>query len=165
VGLSIDCSAWVRSGHISSLDEIDRVWTYWSAYCLDKCWAFYVGRDHGLPQPLLKVSQQPPALVHSDSEQSTLSQGTVHSPRPGLVSEIRYPATDEKADTAPWEWKAPGSWGPGAMARRTVANTPSGISSTFYQTCKLMVLATRVMNAMYVVGISLLPGLILTLRP
>jgi hypothetical protein len=78
--------------------------------------------------------------------------GAVQSPRSvGTVSEIRYPATDEKADNAPWEWKAPGNWGPGGtVVRRTVANTPSSISSAFYQMCKLMVLATRVMNAMYV---------------
>lgn len=158
MGLSIDCSAWVRSGHITLLDEIDRAWTYWSAYCLDKCWAFYVGRDHGLPQPLLKVSHPPPALPHSDSgssvqsassQTSTFSQGTTRPPLSGAMAEIRYPVADEKADSAPWEWKAPGNWGPGtAVSRRTVANTPSGISSAFYQTCKLMVLATKVMNTM-----------------
>lgn len=159
MGLSIDCSSWVRSGHISPLDEIDRVWTYWSAYSLDKCWAFYVGRDHGLPQPLRKASQ-PPALLHNDSGTSvqsassqnlTFSQGTVRSPGLGPVPEINFPSPDDKADNAPWEWKAPGNWGgQGGLSRRTVPNTPSSISSAFYQTCKLMVLATRVMTAMCV---------------
>lgn len=160
MGLSLDCSQWVRSGHISALDEIDRVWTFWVTYSLDKCWAFYVGRDLGLPTPLLKASQsQPPLLTPSESQSSveTVSSSTstafsfgtsVRSPGPGL--DIHYPLVDHKADNAPWEWKSPVVVQGGVVISRRAGNATmqSNISSAFYQTCRLMVLATKVMNVM-----------------
>jgi hypothetical protein len=61
--------------------------------------------------------------------------------------EIQFPTADEKVDNTPWEWKIPGTWfGQGGV--RTMPNVPSNISSAFYQTCKLMVLATKVMNTL-----------------
>jgi hypothetical protein len=63
------------------------------------------------------------------------------------VLDIAYPVPDERVDSTIWEWKTLGDW----SIRRTIPNTPSYISSSFYQTCKLMVLATKVMNAMYAI--------------
>ncbi|KAG8842191.1 hypothetical protein FRC20_004583, partial [Serendipita sp. 405] len=155
LGLSLDCSSWVRSGHISALDEIDRVWTYWVTYSLDKCWAFYVGRDHGLPNPLLRLYQSHSATSpdpHSNAQFQELlvPPAGVPSPTPAPTIEIHYPSIDEKADNSPWEWRTPGNWNLGnAASRKTMPTTPSGISSAFYQTTKLMVLATKVMNSIW----------------
>ncbi|CCA66394.1 hypothetical protein PIIN_00080 [Serendipita indica DSM 11827] len=150
LGLSIDCSGWVRSGHISALDEVDRVWTYWVTYSLDKCWAFYVGRDHGLPNPLLRASQPPtdPTSATSQTFLAPPSSAGLRSPVPTF--DIHYPLPDERADNQPWEWKSPQSWGSGLLQqRKSSPNSPSNVSSAFYQTSKLMVLATKVMNAIW----------------
>ncbi|KAG8799407.1 hypothetical protein FRC17_007144, partial [Serendipita sp. 399] len=156
LGLSLDCSSWVRSGHITSLDEVDRVWTYWVTYSLDKCWAFYVGRDHGLPNPLLRLSQ-PLSTTSPDSQTGAQFQellapppAGVRSPTPNPTIEIHYPGIDERADNIPWEWRTPGTWNSGnAQSRKALPTTPANTSSAFYQTTKLMVLATRVMNTIW----------------
>jgi hypothetical protein len=144
VGLSLDCSQWVRSGHISALDEIDRVWTFWVTYSLDKCWGFYVGRDLGLTVPLLRAS---PATPNE-------SQNSADGQTPGLTPalDVHYPSIDARADNASWEWKSPVFGQGGVVVARKVgsATMQSNISSAFYQTSKLMVLATKVMNVMWV---------------
>ncbi|GLB39659.1 putative fungal specific transcription factor [Lyophyllum shimeji] len=49
LGLSIDCSAWVKSGLISEHDMFDRNWAYWTTFTQDVCWSLYVGRDFSIP--------------------------------------------------------------------------------------------------------------------
>ncbi|KAG5644488.1 hypothetical protein DXG03_008315 [Asterophora parasitica] len=49
VGLSIDCSAWVKSGLISEHDMLDRNWAHWTIFTQDVCWSLYVGRDFSIP--------------------------------------------------------------------------------------------------------------------
>ncbi|KAG6918313.1 hypothetical protein DXG01_015405 [Tephrocybe rancida] len=49
VGLSIDCSAWVRSGLITENDMFDRNWAFWTIFTQDVCWSLYVGRDFSIP--------------------------------------------------------------------------------------------------------------------
>ncbi|KAF8241145.1 hypothetical protein L208DRAFT_1420221 [Tricholoma matsutake] len=51
VGLSIDCSAWVKSGVISEHDMFDRNWAHWTTFTQDVCWSLYVGRDYCVPEP------------------------------------------------------------------------------------------------------------------
>ncbi|OBZ70244.1 Nitrogen assimilation transcription factor nit-4 [Grifola frondosa] len=45
LGLSIDCSPWVKSGLITHADMLDRNWAYWATFSQDICWSLYVGRD------------------------------------------------------------------------------------------------------------------------
>ncbi|KAF8064999.1 hypothetical protein FPV67DRAFT_1671298 [Lyophyllum atratum] len=49
LGLSIDCSAWVKSGLISEHDMFDRNWAHWTIFTQDVCWSLYVGRDFSIP--------------------------------------------------------------------------------------------------------------------
>ncbi|KAG6831081.1 hypothetical protein H0H87_006197 [Tephrocybe sp. NHM501043] len=49
VGLSIDCSAWVKSGLITENDMFDRNWAFWTIFTQDACWSLYVGRDFSIP--------------------------------------------------------------------------------------------------------------------
>ncbi|KAE9402722.1 hypothetical protein BT96DRAFT_918021 [Gymnopus androsaceus JB14] len=45
LGLSVDCSAWVKSGLITTHDMYDRYWAYWTNFTQEMCWCLYVGRD------------------------------------------------------------------------------------------------------------------------
>ncbi|KIK68195.1 hypothetical protein GYMLUDRAFT_237288 [Collybiopsis luxurians FD-317 M1] len=45
LGLSVDCSAWVKSGRITTHDMYDRNLTYWMMHTQSACWDIYVGRD------------------------------------------------------------------------------------------------------------------------
>ena len=142
VGLGLDCSNWVRSGHISTLDEQDRVSTFWTTYCLDKCWAFYVARDLGVPNPLYKSSTFHPPLLTRDSETSVESFHSGGSSQPPGTS-IRLPDVDLTIDEEIWEWKAPLS---GRMGVKSGQTMPCNFTSVFQQTCKLMLLATKIMD-------------------
>jgi Fungal specific transcription factor domain len=139
VGLGLDCSNWVRSGHISTLDEQDRVWTFWTTYCLDKCWAFYVARDLGVPNPLYTSSTSQPPLLKRDSE-------TGGSSNPQAMS-IRLPDVNLKIDEQVWEWRVPLSGRTGGLVGKPSQAMPCNFTSVFQQTCKLMLLATKIMNA------------------
>ncbi|KAF5392813.1 hypothetical protein D9757_000908 [Collybiopsis confluens] len=48
VGLSVDCSAWVKSGLITEHDLNDRNWAFWTTLTQEMCWCLYVGRDSNL---------------------------------------------------------------------------------------------------------------------
>ncbi|KAJ4496122.1 hypothetical protein C8J55DRAFT_545420 [Lentinula edodes] len=48
LGLSVDCSAWVKSGLITTHDMYDRNWAYWTTFTQEVCWCLYVGRDFSL---------------------------------------------------------------------------------------------------------------------
>ena len=145
VGLGLDCSNWVRSGHISTLDEQDRVWTFWTTYCLDKCWAFYVARDLGVPNPLYTSSSSQPQLLQRESETSVESLHSGASSKPPGMS-IRLPDVDTNIDEQVWEWRAPLSGRAGSFAVKPSQTMPCNFTSVFRQTCKLMLLATKIMN-------------------
>lgn len=51
LGLNVDCSPWVKAGHISHEDMVDRNWAYWTLFGQDVCWSLYVGRDGCVPSP------------------------------------------------------------------------------------------------------------------
>lgn len=145
VGLGLDCSNWVRSGYISPLDEQDRVWTFWTTYCLDKCWAFYVARDLGVPKPLYTSSTSRPPLLKCESETSVESFDSGGSSDPPAMA-IRLPNVDTKVDEQVWEWRAPLCGRVGGLAGRPSQAMPCNFTSVFQQTCKLMLLATKIMN-------------------
>ena len=145
VGLGLDCSNWVRSGHISTLDEQDRVATFWTTYCLDKCWAFYVARDLGVPNPLYASSTSHPPLLKSESDTSVESFHSSGSSQPPGMS-IRLPDVDTKVDEQIWEWRTPVSGRMGGLASKSSQAMPCHFTSVFQQTCKLMLLATKIMN-------------------
>ncbi|KAJ3799488.1 hypothetical protein GGU11DRAFT_679358, partial [Lentinula aff. detonsa] len=48
LGLNVDCSAWVKSGLITTHDMYDRNWAYWTTFTQEICWCLYVGRDSNL---------------------------------------------------------------------------------------------------------------------
>ncbi|KAJ4001976.1 hypothetical protein F5050DRAFT_1559716, partial [Lentinula boryana] len=48
LGLNVDCSAWVKSGLITTHDMYDRNWAYWTTFTQEMCWCLYVGRDSNL---------------------------------------------------------------------------------------------------------------------
>ncbi|XP_006455146.1 hypothetical protein AGABI2DRAFT_209475, partial [Agaricus bisporus var. bisporus H97] len=48
LGLRVDCGSWVGTV-ISEEDQMDRNWTYWTTYCQDVYWSFYVGREFCIP--------------------------------------------------------------------------------------------------------------------
>jgi len=135
----------VRSGHISTLDEQDRVSTFWTTYCLDKCWAFYVARDLGVPNPLYASSSPQPPLLKRESETSIESFGSGGSSKPPGMS-IRLPDVDITVDEQVWEWRAPLSGRMGGLAGKSSQAMPCSFTSVFQQTCKLMLLATKIMN-------------------
>jgi len=143
--LGLDCSNWVRSGHISTLDEQDRVATFWTTYCLDKCWAFYVARDLGVPNPLYTSSTSQPPLLKRESEASIESSLSSESSKPPGMT-IRLPAVDTVVDEQIWEWRAPVSGRMGSLASKSSQAMPCHFTSVFQQTCKLMLLATKIMN-------------------
>ncbi|KAI0076969.1 hypothetical protein K474DRAFT_1561411, partial [Panus rudis PR-1116 ss-1] len=45
LGLSVDCTPWVKSGMIKPEDALDRQWAYWGTVTQDVFWSLYVGRD------------------------------------------------------------------------------------------------------------------------
>ncbi|KAJ3827917.1 fungal-specific transcription factor domain-containing protein [Lentinula raphanica] len=51
LGLNVDCSAWVKSGLITTHDMHDRNWAYWTTFTQEMCWCLYVGRDFNLLTP------------------------------------------------------------------------------------------------------------------
>jgi len=51
VGLSVDCSEWVKAGLISHEDMLDRNWAYWTTFSADVCWFIFVGRDFSVSLP------------------------------------------------------------------------------------------------------------------
>ncbi|KAJ7747438.1 hypothetical protein DFH07DRAFT_747798 [Mycena maculata] len=64
LGLSIDSSAWVRSGLITHDEMLDLNWAYWTTFTYDVCWSLYVGRDMCVPeQPAI-----PTLLVDSEMD-------------------------------------------------------------------------------------------------
>jgi len=145
VGLGLDCSNWVRSGHISTLDEQDRVATFWTTYCLDKCWAFYVARDLGVPNPLYTSSASQAPVLKCEPEASVESFHSGGSNKPPGMS-IRLPDVDTTADEQVWEWRAPTSGRTGSLIGKSSQAMPCNFTSVFQQTCKLMLLATKIMN-------------------
>ncbi|RDB17161.1 Nitrogen assimilation transcription factor nirA [Hypsizygus marmoreus] len=65
LGLSIDCSAWVKSGLISEHDMFDRNWAHWTIFTQDVCWSLYVGRDFSIPSSM-ESKRIPIPFVDSD---------------------------------------------------------------------------------------------------
>ncbi|KAF7329730.1 Zn(2)-C6 fungal-type domain-containing protein [Mycena kentingensis (nom. inval.)] len=45
LGLGYDTTEWVSSGLISRDEMLGRNWTHWTLFCLDACWALFLGRD------------------------------------------------------------------------------------------------------------------------
>ncbi|KZT38249.1 hypothetical protein SISSUDRAFT_774606 [Sistotremastrum suecicum HHB10207 ss-3] len=48
LGLNINCSHWVKSGHITQSDMRDRYWGFWTTYSQDVWWSLYVGREFSI---------------------------------------------------------------------------------------------------------------------
>ena len=119
--------------------------TFWTTYCLDKCWAFYVARDLGVPNPLYASSTSQPSLLKSESEASIESLSSSGSSKPPGMS-IRLPDVDTQVDEQIWEWRAPISGRMGSLIGKTSQAMPCHFTSVFQQTCKLMLLATKIMN-------------------
>jgi hypothetical protein len=114
-------------------------------YCLDKCWAFYVARDLGVPNPLYTSStSQPPPFKH-ESDSSVESFHPVGSSNPPGMS-VRFPDVDPKIDDQVWEWRVAPSGRVGGFAGKPSQAMPCNFTSVFQQTCKLMLLATKIMN-------------------
>ncbi|KAG5653175.1 hypothetical protein H0H81_001892 [Sphagnurus paluster] len=63
LGLSIDCSAWVKSGLISEHDMFDRNWAHWTIFTQDVCWSLYVGRDFSIPAASVDSKRIPAPFV------------------------------------------------------------------------------------------------------
>ncbi|KAG6811774.1 hypothetical protein H0H92_005904 [Tricholoma furcatifolium] len=103
LGLSIDCSAWVRSGLITENDMFDRNWAFWAIFAQDVCWSLYVGRDFSIPS--------------TDSKR------------------IPIPFVDTEFDSLPWCYPPSG-----------VAPQANHLSKTFAASCKLMMIARRIMD-------------------
>ena len=53
LGLNVDCSAWVRTGHITQQDAVDRVSVFWSIFIQDKLYALFVGRNPSIPASIV----------------------------------------------------------------------------------------------------------------
>ncbi|KAG6861013.1 hypothetical protein C0995_004866 [Termitomyces sp. Mi166 len=63
LGLSIDCSAWVKSGLITENDMFDRNWAFWTIFTQDVCWSLYVGRDFSIPFYTTSLKRIPIPIV------------------------------------------------------------------------------------------------------
>ncbi|KAJ7731550.1 hypothetical protein DFH07DRAFT_755597 [Mycena maculata] len=50
LGLSVDSSAWVRSGLITHDEMRDRNWAYWTTFTYDVCWSLNIGREMCVPE-------------------------------------------------------------------------------------------------------------------
>lgn len=53
LGLNVDCSSWVRGGHITQQDAVDRVSVFWSIFIQDKLYALFVGRNPSIPASIV----------------------------------------------------------------------------------------------------------------
>ncbi|EPQ54782.1 hypothetical protein GLOTRDRAFT_77517, partial [Gloeophyllum trabeum ATCC 11539] len=70
LGLSIDCSPWVKCGVITDDDMLARNWAYWTTFSQDVCWSLHVGREFCVPEPSDK-QKIPVPFVDSEFDQIT----------------------------------------------------------------------------------------------
>lgn len=84
LGLNVDCSPWVKAGHITHDDMVDRNWAYWTLFGQDVCWSLYVGRDGCVPSPSDHQSLPFPFV---DSEYDQLDW---HYPASGIPPQPNY---------------------------------------------------------------------------
>ncbi|KDQ56260.1 hypothetical protein JAAARDRAFT_36436 [Jaapia argillacea MUCL 33604] len=87
LGLSVDCSPWVKSGLISDSDMLARNWAYWTTFSQDVCWSLHVGREFCVSEPCEK-QRIPVPFVHTDFDQIPwVFPPQFHiSPQPSMLS-------------------------------------------------------------------------------
>ncbi|KNZ79271.1 Nitrogen assimilation transcription factor nit-4 [Termitomyces sp. J132] len=85
LGLSIDCSAWVKSGLLTENDQFDRNWAFWTIFTQDVCWSLYVGRDFSIPFSSNSLKRIPIPIVDTEFD----SVPWYHPPS-GIASQPNY---------------------------------------------------------------------------
>lgn len=145
VGLGTNCSYWVNNGSITEETRQARYSLFYAAYILDKwvfavsaltgrVWSTYVGRGASLC-----IANHDIAVPTPDPEEDNVPwQPIIHTPRGDFDPHINQAAIDLSD----------------AIATANAEPVKSWRSTTWVWTCKLSIIAERVLGTVYSIGFS-----------
>ena len=119
MGLNLDCSQWVRSGSITRADEADRHWGFWATYTLVK--------------PNYYTRLKSPTKFDCQDIWWSLYVGREFSINISHGATISLPTVEGLP-----RWRLGGN----------EENEPTAVIQTFIESCKLSVMATKIMDVL-----------------
>lgn len=137
LGLGTNCSYWVKNGSITEDQEQGRYHLFFAAFVLDKCWSTYVGRGANLLMSNHDIPVPTPDPEEDDIMWRPIVDGHHHN------DSSFNPVVDQAA-----------------LSLSASITAPSGEpvkgwrSTTWVWTCKLAIIAERVLGTVYSIGFN-----------